>query len=245
MSGDRLNRLPLYLSAASECAYLPGRQSRSLFVDPEATMDMRVYSQLARQGFRRSGRLVYRPQCDDCRECLAVRLPVQRFVMKRRFRRVLKMNHGATVKARSAAFLPEHYALYRRYTASRHAGGSMQDLSPDEYADFLMVDWCDTQFVEIRQHDRLLGVAVTDQLQDGLSAVYTFFDPDLGRLSLGTFAILVQVDLCRRLGLPYLYLGYWIRDSAKMSYKADFRPLQIFTEGQWTEFGPGETIITT
>lgn len=244
MSGDRPDRLPLYLSAASDCAYLPGRQSRSLFVDPDAAMDSLAYSHLARQGFRRSGRLVYRPQCDGCSQCLTVRVPVEQFVMKRRFRRVLKANRDLTVSPRSAAFIQTHYALYQRYTASRHAGGSMQDSSPDEYADFLMADWCDTQFIEIRQHERLMAVAITDQLQDGLSAVYTFFEPDAGHRSLGTYAILVQMELCRQLGLPYLYLGYWIRDSPKMSYKADFRPLQVFAEGQWMEFGPDDVIAT-
>ncbi len=234
--------LPLYLSAASACSYLAEHRSRNLFVDPEADMDLLVYSHLARRGFRRSGRLVYRPHCDACRQCLSIRLPLDRFHMKRRFRRVLEANRDLKVTPRSASFIAEHYALYQRYTAARHADGKMQESTPSEYTDFLMADWCDTHFLEMRLEDRLLAVAVTDQLEDGLSAVYTFFEPEQAKRSLGTFAILAQIGLGRQLQLPYLYLGYWIRDCGKMRYKADFRPLQIFSEGEWQEFSPGQAI---
>jgi len=121
----------------------------------------------------------------------------------------------------------------------------MQDSSPAEYADFLMADWCDTHFVEIRREQQLLAVAVTDQLEDGLSAVYTFFAPEEAARSLGTFAILTQIQLARQWDLPHLYLGYWVRDCRKMSYKADFRPLQLFSEGEWREFALGEQLRVT
>lgn len=243
MNPDRPRQLPLYLSAGSACGYLEDRQSRNLFVDPDIAMNPVLYAQLLRRGFRRSGRLVYRPHCDLCRQCLSVRVPVEHFELKRRFRRVLEANHDITVVPRPASFISEHYALYQRYTAERHAEGSMQNSSPAEYADFLIADWCDTHFVEIRREDELLAVAVTDQLEDGLSAVYTFFTPEQTARSLGTLAILTQIQLSREWGLPYLYLGYWVRDCRKMSYKADFRPLQVFSEGEWREFGRGETIL--
>ena len=245
MNPERPRHLPLYLSAGSPCGYLESRQSRNLFVDPDVAMNTVLYGQLLRRGFRRSGRLVYRPHCDHCRQCLSVRVPVQGFELKRRFRRVIEANRDLSVTPRPAAFMSEHYDLYRRYTAARHAEGSMQDSSPAEYADFLMADWCDTHFVEIRREQQLLAVAVTDQLEDGLSAVYTFFAPEEAARSLGTFAILTQIQLARQWDLPHLYLGYWVRDCRKMSYKADFRPLQLFSEGEWREVAPGEQLRVT
>ena len=242
MSGDHLRRLPLYLSAPSECGYLPGRSSRSLFVDPDARMTVQLYSQLIHKGFRRSGGVVYRPECDGCSQCLSARVPVARFHMRRRFQRVLKANRDLELVQRSASFTASHYALYRRYLGSRHADSGMAGSSPADYSSFLISAWSDTHFLEIRRQERLMGVAVTDQVLDGLSAVYTFFDPDEPQRSLGTYAILAQLELCRRLGLPYLYLGYWIRDCGKMRYKADFRPLQLFSEGDWREFGADEAI---
>jgi len=242
MNPGKPRRLPLYLSAGSACGYLEDRQSRNLFVDPDAAINSVLYGQLLRRGFRRSGRLVYRPHCDHCRQCLSVRVPVQGFEKNRRFRRVIEANRDLSVTPRPANFMGEHYDLYRRYTAARHAEGSMQNSSPAEYADFLMADWCDTHFLEIRRADQLLAVAVTDELEDGLSAVYTFFAPEETPRSLGTLAILTQIQLGQQWDLPYLYLGYWVQGCRKMSYKSDFRPLQIFSEGEWREFARGEPI---
>ncbi len=241
MSTDR-QPLPLYISAAHECSYLPDRESRSLFVDPDAPMNMARYSRLIERGFRRSGGLVYRPQCDNCKQCLSVRIPVNRFAMRRRFRRLLRRNSDLHMEARDSGFVQAHYELYCRYMAARHADGSMANPTPEDYAGFLMTDWSDTRFLELRRHDRLMAVAVTDVVEDGLSAVYTFFDPDEARRSLGTHAVLSQLELHRALRLPYLYLGYWVRDCDKMRYKADFRPLQVFSENQWREFGVHEAI---
>lgn len=234
--------LPLYLSVADDCSYLPGRKSRSLFVDPDTQLDMRLYGRLMQKGFRRSGRMVYRPHCDDCRQCLSVRIPVERFDSRRRFRRLLRTNGDLHLVSRNASFVQAHYELYRDYIDARHAEGSMADPSPRDYADFLIADWADTLFLEIRRQDRLMAVAVTDQVDDGLSAVYTFFDPAESRRSLGTYSVLAQINLCRQLALPYLYLGYWIRDCGKMRYKADFRPVQVFSEGRWQEFSSGKVI---
>ena len=239
---SRTPSLPLYLSAPQSCAYLPGRMSSSLFVDPDGPMDMALYGQLLRRGFRRSGSLVYRPHCEGCRQCLSVRIPVVQFQPRRRHRRILKLNRDVELIPCNARLQAEHFHLYQAYTASRHAGGNMADSTPADYMDFLSSRWSQTQFIELRERGELLGVAVTDQLADGLSAVYTFFEPDLPQRSLGTFAVLSQISLARQLGLPYLYLGYWVRDCRKMVYKADYRPVQVFSQENWVQFEQGERI---
>lgn len=235
-------RIPLLLSAPQPCSYLAEEFSSNAFVDPDCGVDNALYSQLIRNGFRRSGRLVYRPHCSECRQCLSLRIPLQDFSERRRHRRVREHNRGVRVVPRSARFQQEHYLLYRRYTRVRHAGGGMADASPQAYLDFLTSDWSDTHFLELREGPDLLGVAVTDQVEDGLSAVYTFFDPDHPRRSFGAYAILCQIAMARELGLPYLYLGYWVRDCDKMAYKADYRPMQVFSQGQWRQFAPGEAV---
>jgi len=234
--------LPLYLSAPHACSYLPGRLSSTLFTDPEQPMDMQTYTQLLHHGFRRSGRMVYAPRCEHCGQCLSVRIPVDTFTPRRIHRRVLQANLDISLRERPSGFDPRHYALYQRYTAVRHEDGDMADASPAEYRSFLCADWCETRFIEFLLGDRLVAVAVTDLPQDGLSAVYTFFDPGLAARSLGTLAILRQIELARRLGLPYLYLGYWIRDSRKMSYKAQFRPLELWHGARWQRFAAGDTL---
>lgn len=242
MTQERNQRIPLLISAPQPCSYLPGEFSSSAFVDPDCGVDNALYSQLIRNGFRRSGRLVYRPHCSDCSQCLSLRIPLDQFKERRRHRRTREHNRQVRVVPCSARFQQDHYDLYRRYTAIRHAGGEMADASPEAYLDFLSSNWSETHFLELRKHDELLGVAVTDQVADGLSAVYTFFDPDLPRHSLGTYAILCQLSMARQLGLPYLYLGYWVRDCEKMAYKADYRPMQIFSQGRWRQFGQGEPV---
>lgn len=234
--------LPLYLSAPHACSYLPDRQSSTLFTDPEQPMDMASFSQLLQYGFRRSGGMVYAPRCEHCSQCKSVRIPVDDFLPRRIHRRVLQLNSAVEIHERPAEFDPAHYALYQRYTAARHEDGDMADASPSDYMGFLRADWCDTRFLEFVLDGQLIAVAVTDLAQDGLSAVYTFFDPDLAEKSLGTLAILSQIRRARELGLAYLYLGYWIRDSRKMAYKAGFRPLELWQAGRWLRFGPDDDL---
>lgn len=226
-------RLALYLSAPHVCSYLPDRQSSTLFADPEQTLDMTTYSELLHYGFRRSGRMVYTPRCEDCSQCVSVRVPVDDFSPRRAQRRVLQANTDIEMRAHPARFNPKHYALYQRYTAARHEDGDMANASPEEYLGFLHADWCETRFFEFHLAGQLVAVAVTDMPADGLSAVYTFFEPALASRSLGTLAILRQISHARSLGQPYLYLGYWIRDSRKMAYKTDFRPIELWREGRW------------
>jgi arginine-tRNA-protein transferase len=173
---------------------------------------------------------------------MSVRIPVADFSPRRSQRRILRANCDVTLCACPDRFDDEHFALYRAYTAARHEDGDMAQASPKEYLSFLTADWCDTVFYELRENDQLLGVAVTDRVDNGLSAVYTFFDPMQQRRSLGTLAILLQIEQARVEGRDYLYLGYWIRDSPKMAYKSGFRPLEIWYDGRWQAVAAGQTL---
>jgi arginine-tRNA-protein transferase len=241
----RSTRLPLYLSPPHACSYLADRRSQMLFVHPDDPMDGAAYQELMQRGFRRSGRIVYTPRCEECRQCVSARVPVEAFSPRRIQRRILRRNADLTRSLVEPALVPEHFALYQRYTAVRHGPDGMAQASPSEYQDFLCADWCDTVFMELRGEQGLLAVAVTDVVADGLSSVYTFFDPDHDARSLGAFAILSQIELARERSLPYLYLGYWIRDCRKMAYKTGFRPVELWWQGRWQRFGPGETLPVT
>lgn len=228
-----MNLPEIYLSPPHACEYLKGELASILFLSPEQTLSMRHYSQLVSLGFRRSGRLVYRPKCQHCQACIAVRIPVQLFHPKRHQQRCWKRNQDLEIIARPAEYQAEHYELYLRYLQARHANGSMVDSSPADYQDFLTCHWCETLFYEFRRGSKLMAVAVTDLLDDGLSAVYTFFDPDENERSLGTFAIMSQIEAAKRMNTQYLYLGYWIGKCGKMAYKSRFEPLEILKGGRW------------
>jgi leucyl-tRNA---protein transferase len=231
--------LPLYLTGEHSCSYLDGVQARTLFVDPTACIDGATYQTLIDQGFRRSGAHVYRPACRGCACCIPVRLPVNDFVPNRSQRRNWRLNAPEiTLSDGPAAFCAEQFDLYRRYLTGRHADGTMaEDATEDSYRRFLVESWGGTtRFIEFRLDGRLVGVAVTDVLEQGLSAVYTFFDPELGERALGTFGVLAQIQTARRLGRPYLYLGYWIAESRKMVYKERFRPIEAWDGQCWRRF---------
>lgn len=223
----------LYRTGEHDCSYLPGEQARTLFLDPELVLSADLYEQLTHLGFRRSGQHLYRPDCESCGACLPSRVKVAAFDWKRRFRRVLKRNADLQMRRLPCHFSEEHYQLYEHYIGERHSGGDMYPPSRASYRDFL-VGRPDLGFIlEFRQAGQLVAVAFTDRLNTGLSATYTFFDTHQEKRSLGTFAILSQILLCQQLGLPYLYLGYWVPGSAQMSYKIDFRPLDILIQRQW------------
>ncbi len=237
-----IERIALYRTAVRACGYLSGRLAANAFVDPETPLTPQLYARLLERGFRRSGGHVYRPACPACRRCVAVRLPVAAFAPARRQRRTWRRTAELRTIVREPAFDAEHFALYRRYTASRHGDSDMADADPQAYLDFLTATWAETLFLELRAGGELLAVAVTDRQPDSLSAVYTFFAPEQQRLSLGVAAILRQLDWARQLGKRWLYLGYWINDCQKMSYKADYRPLEVLSLGRWQRFGPGESL---
>jgi arginyl-tRNA--protein-N-Asp/Glu arginylyltransferase len=225
--------LDLYLSPEHACAYLPERLARLAFVDPDADMDARTYGGLAAKGFRRSGAHVYRPYCAGCQACVPLRVPVADFSPDRSQRRVWKQNRDLETRPLPAEFNTEHYFLYRRYLETRHPGGGMDDADEAGYRQFLLSPWGHTVLVEMRLAGTLAAVAVIDRMPDALSAVYTFYAPDLRRRSLGTYAVLWQIDEARRLGLRWVYLGYWIAASRKMAYKSRFRPYEQLVTTGW------------
>ncbi len=225
--------LQFYATAPYGCSYLPGRVARSQVATPTHLIDQDTYSELVRSGFRRSGVFTYRPHCDTCHECQPVRVSAAEFRPNRNQRRALS-NHGNLVACeRSMIYREEHYQLYQRYQAARHQGGGMDQDSRDQYAHFLLQTHVNSRLIEFRENGQLRMVSIIDLLSDGLSSVYTFYDPDLSGSSFGTYSILWQIGQCQHLQLPYLYLGYWIKNSRKMTYKTNFRPLEVLRQGAW------------
>ena len=232
-SGLPFSLLQFYATSPYPCSYLPGREARSQVATPTHLIDTEVYGALVRRGFRRSGAFTYRPRCDDCGACIPVRLPVAELRRNRAQRRALKSHSGLIAREMPLAFREDHYALYARYQNARHAGGGMDEDSHEQYAHFLLQSRVDTRLIEFSLGGAVCMVSIVDVLEDGLSSVYTFFDPDVPGASFGTYNILWQAGQCRALELPYLYLGYWIADSRKMAYKSRFRPIEGLIDGHW------------
>jgi arginyl-tRNA--protein-N-Asp/Glu arginylyltransferase len=236
--------IALYLTPEHDCSYLSGQLARTLFIDPATPTNPVLYQYLLSAGFRRSGDHVYRPHCNACQACVPVRVPVAGFTPRRSQRRCWRaLADRVEVNFEPSGFQQEHYQLYLRYTASRHREGGMAEADEERYLDFLLTRWCPSEFLTFRLDGRLLAVAVTDVLPDALSAVYTFFDPELSHLGLGTFAILRQIDEARRRGLRHLYLGYWIGECQKMSYKEKFRPIEAWDGRQWRSYDAGVPLV--
>lgn len=229
---SELDRVRLFLSVEHVCGYLPGRASRNAFIDPDFPLNPVRYGWLLDQGFRRSGAHVYRPYCQQCNSCLPARIPVRHFQPGRTQRRCLARNADLelTIVDRLE---DEHYALYRDYLQARHPGGGMDAHNREAFHTFLECPWGEVRYWEFRLQGRLLALAVVDETPRGLSAVYTFFDPTETRRSLGTLAVLRQIETCREYGLDHVYLGYWVPGSEKMDYKRHFRPMELLMHGGW------------
>lgn len=232
----QLANLRVFATHPHPCSYLPGERATTLFIDPGTPMDAGLYSELSELGFRRSGPHVYRPHCAQCRACIPARVPVTAFRPNRSQRKIWHRNSDLEVSTLSSLQGEEYYRLYARYIEQRHHDGDMYPPSREQFDSFLTAEWGLTRYYCFRKEGELLAVAVADQMQNGLSAIYTYFDPDCSQRSLGTYAVLWQIEAARRLGLPALYLGYWIEACRKMNYKLRFRPQELLINGRWTRF---------
>ena len=245
-----LSSLHFYLTAPYPCSYLPDLQARSQVASPGLLINPQVYSELVQHGFRRSGTYTYRPRCDTCQACVPLRVAAQAFALSRSQRRSWAKHGNLQATLHELHDKPEYYALYQRYQAARHKDGGMDNDDPESYRNFLLQSHVDTLLVEFREpvttspavpregptqdnSGELRMVSVIDLLNDGLSSVYTFFDPDIPGTSYGIYNVLWQIDLCRQLELDFVYLGYWIKDSRKMAYKTQYQPAQGLIDGTW------------
>ena len=233
-----------YTTAPLPCPYLPGRTERKIVTELSGTEAEALHERLSRAGFRRSHNIAYAPVCPGCQACVPIRVVSDDFTPDRTQRRILRANADLTVSEMPARATAEQFTLFQRYQKMRHADGDMAAMGYYDYRAMIEDTPISTGILEFRDaRDRLLGACLTDWLADGLSAVYSFFDTEEDKRSLGTFAVLWLIGRARSLGLPYMYLGYWVPESRKMAYKARFRPSEILISGAWHRLGdPGADI---
>ncbi len=238
-SDTPLQKLQFYVTTGYTCGYLPNKMAQSLIAAPQHLVDAKVYSGLIQQGFRRSGKFSYRPHCENCQECIPVRIILDQFSPNRSQKRAFKQHNNLTTAILPVGLHEEHYDLYASYQRARHSEEKIQDeTAPQEndveqYQSFLCQSNVESVMVEFRENEQLKMVSVIDIVRDGISAVYTFYETKDTATSYGTYNVLWQTLWAKELGLPYLYLGYWIRDSKKMAYKQNYQPLEKLIDGEW------------
>lgn len=235
-----LNKLQFYVTTCYSCGYLPNKLAQSLIASPQHLVNAEVYSGLIQQGFRRSGMFAYRPHCENCQACVPVRIILQDFAPNRSQKRAFKQHQNLTATILPVAFYEEHYALYAAYQRARHADQTKQDEikqvdDAEQYQNFLCQSNVESVLVEFRENNQLKMVSVIDIVSDGISAVYTFYDISNAKVSFGTYNVLWQIEWAKSFNLPYLYLGYWIKDSHKMAYKQNYKPLEMLIDGKWLQ----------
>ena len=234
-----------YTTAPLPCPYLPGRTERKIVTELSGTEAEALHERLSRAGFRRSHNIAYAPVCPGCQACVPIRVVSEDFTPDRTQRRILRANADLAVSEMPARATAEQFTLFQRYQKNRHADGDMAAMGYYDYRAMIEDTPISTGLLEFRDaQDRLLGACLTDWLADGLSAVYSFFDTDQDKRSLGTFAVLWLIGRARSLGLPYVYLGYWVPESRKMAYKARFRPSEILMSGAWHRLNDDASVPT-
>ena len=239
-----VSTLHFYLTAPYQCSYLRDQMARSQVATPSLLINTRVYSELVQHGFRRSGTYTYRPQCDNCRACVPLRVLSKQFKANRSQRRAWKRHANLDATLHPLQDNVEYFELYQRYQSARHKDGGMSTDSRESYKNFLLKSHVDSVLVEFREPGTLSKqgvlrmVSVIDLIADGLSSVYTFYEPELPGASFGVYNVLWQIEMCRKLDLDFLYLGYWIKQTRKMAYKTEYQPAQGLLDGEWLKLEP-------
>ncbi len=228
-----ISSVRLFRTTAHPCSYKEEQQAATVFVDPDLVIDKNLNSKLSELGYRRSGAHLYRPDCELCNACMSCRIPTHTFDVKRHQRRIIRNNQDLRIEECKDLTSEEAYELYQRYIAERHRDGDMYPATREQYEAFIKTKTVDTLYYQFYLDDKLVAVSVVDVLVQGLSAVYTFFEPDLPERSLGKFVILWLLRRCQEFELPYLFLGYWVKGCQKMQYKSEFRPLELLVDGRW------------
>lgn len=225
--------IPLFLTELQPCSYLDNKNSQSAFIHPSFSMNTPLYSQLIERGYRRSGNEVYTPHCPTCSECIPTRLVAEQFSATKNQKRCIKKNLATHVSVKPAIFEQAHYDIYMRYQIHRHLDGGMANSSKEDYMNFLSSRWCNTLFVEFSINNEIAAVAIVDLLDNALSAVYTFFEPKFSQYSLGTYAVLWQIQHAKQMNLEFVYMGFWIKNCKKMTYKTQYQPIQAYRQNEW------------
>lgn len=225
--------IKLYRTPEHQCSYRENQLARTVFIEPNTHITPKINSELSEVGFRRSGSHIYRPDCKTCKACVPCRIDVKNFQWSSRFKRVWRKNQDLKIAEVGTLDDQESIQLYQNYIASKHRDGDMYPATPEQFQDFIAIRTPSTKFIKIRYHDTLCAVSIVDYLENGLSAVYTYYDTSLASRSLGYLAILYQIKRAESLNLSYVFLGYWIKQCKKMSYKTDFRPIELLVSNRW------------